>query len=74
VIVLNDHVARDWEAHNNELIGRVVPEYPNAMVFDWKSLAMAHPEWLWNDGIHPRPAGADAIATMFLDEAVRAGA
>ncbi|MGV8967013.1 MAG: acyltransferase family protein [Cellulomonas sp.] len=72
VIVLNDHVDRDWEGHNNELIGRVVPEYPNAMVFDWKSLASAHPEWLWKDGIHPRPAGADAIAAMFLAEAVSA--
>jgi len=74
VIVLNDHVDRDWEGHNNELIGRVVPEYPNAIVFDWKTLAMAHPEWLWTDGIHPRPAGADAIAAMFLAEAVSAAA
>ena len=74
VIVLNDHVARDWEGHNNELIGRVVPEYPNAIVFDWKALATAHPEWLWTDGIHPRPAGADAIAAMFLAEAVSVAA
>ena len=74
VIVLNDHVARDWEGHNNELIGRVVPEYPNAIVFDWKTLATAHPEWLWTDGIHPRPAGADAIAAMFLAEAVSVAA
>lgn len=71
VIVLNDFVDRVWEAHNNELIGRVVPEYPNARVFDWNSLAAAHPEWLWTDRIHPRPAGADAVAAMFLDEAVR---
>ncbi|RYV49331.1 hypothetical protein EUA98_19375 [Pengzhenrongella frigida] len=70
--MLNDSVDRTWEGHNNELIGRIVPEYPNAMVFDWKTLAAAHPEWLWGDGIHPRPAGADAIAAMLLDEAVRA--
>ena len=71
VIVLNDHVDRAWAARNNALIAAVVPEYPNAVVFDWDAIASAHPEWLWADRIHPRPAGADAVVTMLRDEAVR---
>jgi len=71
VIVLNDHVERAWVAHNNALIAAIVPEYPNAVVFDWDGLASAHPEWLWADHIHPRPVGADAVAAMFRDQAVR---
>ena len=70
VLVLNDHVERAWVAHNNALIAAVVPEYPNAVVFDWDALASAHPEWLWADHIHPRPVGADAVAAMFRDQAV----
>ncbi len=63
VVVLNDHVPRDWEARNNELLGQVVPQYPNAVLADWHGQAEANPTWLWSDRIHLRPEGATAFAT-----------
>ncbi|QTE28889.1 acyltransferase family protein [Pengzhenrongella sicca] len=72
VLVLTNFVERPWAERNNALIAAVVPQYPNGVVLDWNALAEANPEWLWADRIHPRPAGAEALATMFLEEAVRA--
>ena len=31
---------------------------------DWDSVADHHRGWFWDDGIHVRPAGADAYARL----------
>ncbi|TMK46543.1 MAG: acyltransferase [Actinobacteria bacterium] len=41
--------------------------HPNVALLDWNTAASAHPEWLWNDGIHLRPAGAAAYRDLILD-------
>ncbi|SFK33483.1 acyltransferase family protein [Cellulomonas sp. KH9] len=54
VFVVNVRVPRAWEQYDNELFGRVVPEYPHARVLDWKSGGDANPGWFYDDGIHLR--------------------
>ncbi|PWD49391.1 acetyltransferase [Serinibacter arcticus] len=54
-----------WEGMNNELLARVVPEYPHAGLIDWAGAATAHPDWLYSDTIHPREGeGSAAMANL----------
>ena len=57
VFVVNVRVPRAWEQYDNELFGRVVPEYPHVRLLDWKSGGDANPGWFYDDGIHLREDG-----------------
>jgi hypothetical protein len=37
---------------------------PNAVLADWHTASLASPDLLWDDGIHLRPAGAEAYAAL----------
>ena len=72
VIVLNLHVPRPWQDLNNAILTAAVRNHPNVRLLDWNAAASAHPEWLYNDGIHLRPAGAAAYRDLILS-ALRQG-
>jgi hypothetical protein len=67
VIMLNLHVPRAWQDLNNEILVAAARNHPNVRLLDWNAAASAHPEWLWNDGIHLRPAGAGAYRDLILN-------
>jgi hypothetical protein len=75
VVVLTTHVPRPWQDYNNDVLARVVPTFPNAVLLDWHRLAEgAGQAWLYDDGIHLRPgAGRDGYAAAVRD-AVRSRA
>ena len=64
VIWINVRVPRDWEAHNNRIIASGVARYPNARIVDWNAATQGRPDLFWNDGYHPRPAGARLYADL----------
>lgn len=64
VVVVNDNVPRSWNDSNNAAISAAVPDYPNAVVADWKSASRGHPEYFVSDGIHLTAAGAHAYADL----------
>ena len=64
VIWVNVRVPRDWEAHNNRIIASGVARYPNARMVDWNAATEGRPDLFWNDGYHPRPAGAKLYADL----------
>src|SRR5207302_50050 len=67
VIVLNLHVPRPWQDLNNVTLAAAARNHPSVRLLDWNSAASAHPEWLWDDGIHLRPAGAAAYRDFILN-------
>jgi hypothetical protein len=67
VIVLNLHVPRPWQDLNNVTLAAAARNHPSVKLLDWNSAASAHAEWLWNDGIHLRPAGAAAYRDLILN-------
>ena len=69
VIVINSRVPRRWMEPNNELIGRVVPEFKNAVLADWEAVSRDHPEFFVSDGIHLSAEGQRA----FVDAIVSVG-
>jgi lysophospholipase L1-like esterase len=46
-----------------------VPDYPNAVIADWKSASKAHPEYFVSDGIHLTGEGARAFAALVKEAA-----
>jgi hypothetical protein len=69
VVVVNTNVPRPWMEPNNELIAKVVPDYPNAVIADWYSVSADNPEYFVSDGTHPQwPSGIKA----FVREIMRA--
>jgi lysophospholipase L1-like esterase len=66
VVVVNLKVPRKWEAPNNQVIADGVARYPNAVLVDWHTFGVAHPELFAPDGIHIGAAGAKAYTALVL--------
>lgn len=64
VVLLNVHVPRDWQGADNTILAEAAHAHPNVVFIDWNAIAAAHPAWFWGDGIHLRPAGAQAYADL----------
>ncbi len=64
VVVVNDDVPRTWNEANNDVISAVIPDYPNAVIADWKSASKGHPEYFVSDGIHLTALGARTYANL----------
>jgi hypothetical protein len=64
VVIVNDMVPRAWESPNNAMLATAVKQFPNVVFVDWHTASMDHPEYFWKDGIHLRPAGAQAYVDL----------
>ncbi len=67
VVILNLHVPRAWQDLNNTILAAAARNHPDVRLLDWNAAASAHPEWLYDDGIHLRPAGAAAYRDLILN-------
>ncbi|HAT31235.1 MAG TPA: hypothetical protein DCW29_10405 [Janthinobacterium sp.] len=66
VIVINVHANRRWTAPNNELIGRLRPEFPNMRIIDWSAVSSGRADYFVNDGIHLTTKGLRALTTQIM--------
>jgi peptidoglycan/LPS O-acetylase OafA/YrhL/lysophospholipase L1-like esterase len=64
VVLVNVRVPRRWEGPNNATIAEQVARYPNAVLVNWYAASVDRSEWLYQDGIHLRPAGAQVYAAL----------
>ncbi|HEU4676917.1 MAG TPA: acyltransferase family protein [Motilibacteraceae bacterium] len=71
VVLVDDHVPRAWERPNEKVIAAAAAAHPNVVVAHWNALASAHPDWLYDDGIHVRP-GHQADYAALVARAVNA--
>ncbi|MGN6242756.1 MAG: acyltransferase family protein [Motilibacteraceae bacterium] len=55
VVLVDDHVPRPWERPNEKVIAAAAAAHPNVVVARWNALVSAHPDWLYDDGVHVRP-------------------
>ena len=70
VVIININVPRTWMDGNNAMIARVVPDYPNAVIADWYSASIDHPEYFVPDGTHPQwPGGIKAFVNLIRETA-----
>ena len=50
-----------------ESMDELVADFPNVHVVEWGAQVEAHREWLLPDGIHYRPDGTSAYASMLVE-------
>jgi peptidoglycan/LPS O-acetylase OafA/YrhL len=68
VLLVNTRVPRPWEQLANQRTAAAAERHDNAVLVDWYSLAVDHPEWFVSDGTHLRPAGQQAFAELISAE------
>uniref|UniRef100_A0A7C4R4I8 Acyltransferase n=1 Tax=candidate division CPR3 bacterium TaxID=2268181 RepID=A0A7C4R4I8_UNCC3 len=64
VVIVNNKERRSWEEPNNQLYAKIVPNYPNARLMDWREYFIDHPEYFHRDGIHVNITGAKKYAEL----------
>ena len=69
VVVVNTNMPRTWRESNNHVMADVVPEYPNAVLADWRAASLDKPEYFASDGIHLTEKGAKAYANLIKQAA-----
>ncbi|MFA5635606.1 MAG: acyltransferase family protein [Anaerovoracaceae bacterium] len=67
IVLLNSRVPKPWEAVVNETLAKVVSSYPNARLVDWHGISKGHDEYFYQDGVHLKPAGAEAYCKMIVE-------
>lgn len=71
VFLVTDHASRSWIKSNNRVIRTCAASFAEGRVHvvDWDWAASRHPQWLYADRIHLKPAGKAAFAHL-IDYAV----
>jgi peptidoglycan/LPS O-acetylase OafA/YrhL len=64
VMFVNVNVPRAWERPNNEVLARGARRHPNAVLVDWYSASVYHPEFFVSDGVHLRTKGQRVYADL----------
>lgn len=67
VVVVNDRVPRAWMKPNNDLIAKMVAQYPNARLADWNAASNGHRGYFAPDGVHLTKTGGQAFANLIYD-------
>ena len=57
---------------SNNLIAKVIADYPNAILADWRAASDGHPEYFGSDGVHANVAGAKAYTELVVSALTRA--
>jgi len=63
VVIVNANVPRVWRDDANTVIARIVPQYPNAIIADWRTASNGKP-FFGHDKVHPNTAGTRAYAQL----------
>jgi peptidoglycan/LPS O-acetylase OafA/YrhL len=68
VVFVNVNVPRPWAQPNNEVIAEGIERYPKAVLADWYTASVAHPEYFVEDGVHLTIEGQKAYATLIAEK------
>jgi peptidoglycan/LPS O-acetylase OafA/YrhL len=66
VVVVNARVPRKWQDDGDDLMARLIPDYPNAVLADWRAASAGHPEYLNADGVHANVTGAKVYTALVV--------
>jgi lysophospholipase L1-like esterase len=66
-VFVNVNVPRAWEQSNNEVLTEGVRRYPNAVLVDWYSAGVNHPEFFVEDGVHLQIKGQRVYADLISE-------
>jgi peptidoglycan/LPS O-acetylase OafA/YrhL len=67
VVFVNVNVPRPWERPNNAVLAAGVQRYPNAVLVDWYSASVNHPEYFVEDGVHLQIKGQRVYSRLIAE-------
>ncbi|MDR2853223.1 MAG: acyltransferase family protein [Burkholderiaceae bacterium] len=67
VLLVNAHVPRRWMDANDALFDRVVADYPNVVLVDWRKASDGHRKFFVSDGVHLTVKGQRAFIAAIMD-------
>jgi hypothetical protein len=67
IILVNTAVPRPWAPDNDQIIQRVIQDYPRVELVDWATISQGHPEFFAPDGVHLVDAGSSVYVAAILD-------
>ncbi|KRM88027.1 acyltransferase family protein [Lacticaseibacillus thailandensis] len=71
VFWVNTHVpTRQWQNQVNRTLAQAARHYRNLTVIDWYGYANGHPEWFYNDNVHPNQQGNPRYAAFVAKQIV----
>lgn len=70
IVLLNTRVPKKWQDAVNQTLSEVVRDYPKAVLVDWHGHSAGQDDYFEKDGVHLKPKGAEAYASLLL-EAIR---
>jgi lysophospholipase L1-like esterase len=68
IVFVNVNVPRAWVLPNNEVLAEGVQRYPNAVLVDWYSASIDHPEYFVEDGVHLQVEGQRVYADLIAEQ------
>lgn len=64
--LVNTRVPRSWEKRVNQTLGEKAKERKNITLVDWHSIAVSHPEYFGDDGVHLNSKGSRALTNLII--------
>jgi peptidoglycan/LPS O-acetylase OafA/YrhL len=64
LVLVNTYEARPWQDEVNGALATAAQRYPHVLLVDWRSAITGRTGLLWDDHVHPRPAGAALYARL----------
>ena len=65
ILWVNNYCPEDsWQDSNNAYLQEIAQSHKNVTIVDWYSLISQHPEWLYEDGVHPNEDGQVQYAQL----------
>ena len=72
LVLISTFVPRPWQAEVNAILAAAASRYHDVILADWFAAIENRTRLLWEDGVHPRPAGAGVYARMVAAAVQRA--
>ncbi|WP_163100176.1 acyltransferase family protein [Peribacillus alkalitolerans] len=72
IFLVNTRVPRPWESKVNQSLHEKAKENDNITLVDWYSVALSHPEYFAEDGVHLMPKGVQTL-TSLINQMISSG-
>ena len=66
IVLVNSSEPRAWETEVNQSLADVAHRVPHTTIADWHAAAAGHPEYFWDDGVHPNDVGSPVMAALIV--------
>jgi len=67
IVLMNTRVPKPWEKEVNHLLAQAADDNSTIKLVNWYSASSGHNEYFYSDGVHLKPAGVQAYASLVAD-------